>query len=61
MLLLGFALLGGTLGHMLLARDITWYDAVLNSAFIATGIGPYISADNIPGKVFFALTLGAGS
>lgn len=44
----------GIVGHMVFDPSINWHDALLNSAFIANGIGPYIVPQNIPGKVFFA-------
>ncbi|WP_025155113.1 hypothetical protein [Morganella morganii] len=47
-------LLIGIVGHITFDSSINWHDALLNSAFIANGIGPYIVPQNIPGKIFFA-------
>lgn len=44
----------GIVGHMAFDSKINWHDAILNSAFIANGIGPYIVPQSIPGKIFFA-------
>jgi len=44
----------GIAGHMFFEIEVNWHDAILNSAFIANGIGPYIVPQSISGKIFFA-------
>ncbi|MGE4799808.1 hypothetical protein AB8989_05355 [Yersinia hibernica] len=41
-ILIIITLLIGIAGHMAFDAEINWHDAILNSAFIANGIGPYI-------------------
>lgn len=53
-LLIIVTLLIGIVGHMAADDSIKWHDAILNSAFIANGIGPYIVPKGFAGKVFFA-------
>ncbi|MBK1781708.1 two pore domain potassium channel family protein [Advenella sp. WQ 585] len=43
----------GVFAHLLL-EPVTWHEALLNSALIVGGIGPYIVPESIGGKVFFA-------
>ena len=38
----------------LLLEPVSWHEALLNSALIVGGIGPYIVPESIGGKVFFA-------
>ncbi|MFT0850246.1 two pore domain potassium channel family protein [Achromobacter sp. F4_2707] len=45
----------GVLGHLMLEEGVHVYDAVLNSALIVGGIGPYIMPQTYGGKVFFAI------
>jgi len=52
--LIFITLLVGIIGHMTFDAEINWHDAILNSAFIANGIGPYIVPQNLTGKIFFA-------
>lgn len=53
-ILIIITLLIGIAGHMNFDSGINWHDAILNSAFIANGIGPYIVPQSITGKIFFA-------
>ncbi len=50
----GFTLSIGVLGHLLL-EPVVWHDAVLNTALILSGIGPYIVPASVMGKIFFSL------
>ncbi len=43
----------GVIAHLLL-EPVNWHDALLNTALIVGGIGPYILPESISGKVFFA-------
>lgn len=53
-ILIIITLLIGIAGHMTFDSGINWHDAILNSAFIANGIGPYIVPQSLNGKIFFA-------
>lgn len=53
LLLMLATVLIGVLAHLWL-EPITWHDAVLNTALIVGGIGPYIVPESIAGKVFLA-------
>ncbi len=44
----------GVVAHLWL-EDISWHDAVLNTALIISGIGPFILPATVAGKIFFAL------
>lgn len=44
----------GVIAHLIL-EPINWHDALLNTAFIIGGLGPYIVPGSVAGKVFFAL------
>ncbi|NYT86792.1 two pore domain potassium channel family protein [Pollutimonas harenae] len=54
LLVVGFTLSIGVLGHLLL-EPVEWHDAVLNTALILSGIGPYIVPASVMGKLFFSL------
>lgn len=43
----------GLVAHLLL-EPVNWHDALLNTALIVGGIGPYILPESVSGKVFFA-------
>ncbi|NLC35053.1 MAG: two pore domain potassium channel family protein [Alcaligenaceae bacterium] len=45
----------GVVGHLVLEQGVHWHDALLNSALIVGGIGPYIMPQTYSGKVFFAI------
>ncbi|AEC19100.1 hypothetical protein PT7_0560 [Pusillimonas sp. T7-7] len=53
LLVVGFTLSIGVLGHLLL-EPVEWHDAILNTALILSGIGPYIVPASVMGKIFFA-------
>lgn len=44
----------GALGHRWLGEH-SWYDAIMNAAFIMGGLGAYALPESAYGKVFFAL------
>ena len=44
----------GVAGHLLL-EPAAWHDAILNTALILAGIGPYIVPTSITGKIFFSV------
>lgn len=44
----------GVIAHLIL-EPINWHDALLNTALIIGGLGPYIVPESVAGKVFFAL------
>ncbi len=44
----------GVAAHMLL-EPVGWHDAILNTALIVGGIGPYIVPGTALGKLFFAV------
>jgi hypothetical protein len=48
------AVASGGVAHMWL-EPVSWHDALLNTALIVGGIGPYILPSTVAGKVFFAL------
>src|SRR5690606_23009395 len=54
LLVVGFTLSIGVLGHLGL-EPVPWHDAILNTAMILSGIGPYIMPASITGKLFFSL------
>lgn len=43
----------GVFAHLLL-EQVSWHEALLNTAFIIGGLGPYIVPESIAGKLFFA-------
>jgi hypothetical protein len=47
-------LMVGVLAHLWL-EPVMWHDAVLNTALIVGGIGPYIVPESVGGKLFFAV------
>ncbi|TEA78719.1 two pore domain potassium channel family protein [Allopusillimonas ginsengisoli] len=53
-LVVGLTLSIGVLGHLGL-EPVAWHDAILNTAMILSGIGPYIMPASVPGKLFFSL------
>ncbi len=53
-LVVGVTLSIGVLGHLML-EPVEWHDAMLNTALILAGIGPYIVPASVTGKIFFAL------
>ena len=53
-LLIAATLLVGVSAHLWF-EQISWYDALLNSAMIVSGLGPYIVPASVAGKIFFAL------
>jgi len=54
LLVVAFTLAIGVLGHLLL-EPVEWHDAILNTALILAGIGPYIVPASVMGKIFFSL------
>jgi len=52
--LIFLALFLGVMGHLWLV-PVSWHDALLNTALIVGGIGPYMVPDSAAGKIFFAL------
>lgn len=44
----------GVAAHLFL-EAVSWHDALLNTALIIGGIGPYILPESVAGKVFFSL------
>lgn len=54
LLLIVFTLLLGLAGHLWLESP-GWHDALLNTALILGGIGPYIMPVTVGGKIFFSL------
>ncbi|MGB6103245.1 MAG: two pore domain potassium channel family protein [Pusillimonas sp.] len=44
----------GVLGHLVF-EPVEWHDAILNTALILSGIGPYIVPASVMGKIFFSL------
>lgn len=54
MLLVAVTLLVGVLGHIWL-EAFSWHDALLNTALIVAGAGPYIMPATVAGKVFLAV------
>lgn len=54
LLLIVATLMIGVSAHLWF-EQISWYDALLNSAMIVSGLGPYIVPASIAGKIFFAL------
>lgn len=36
-------------------EDISWHDAMLNTALIISGLGPFMLPASVAGKLFFAL------
>lgn len=54
LLLIALTLLLGVGGHLWLEPPV-WHDALLNTALIVGGIGPYIVPETVGGKVFFSL------
>ena len=53
-LLIVVTLLVGVAAH-LLYEAINWHDALLNTAMIVSGLGPFILPSSVGGKLFFAL------
>ncbi|MCK9507029.1 MAG: two pore domain potassium channel family protein [Pigmentiphaga sp.] len=53
-LVIGVALLLGIVGHLVF-EPVAWHDALLNTALILGGVGPYLLPTSVAGKVFFAL------
>lgn len=53
LLLIAFTLLLGVAGHLWLESP-GWHDALLNTALILGGIGPYIVPETVGGKIFFS-------
>ncbi|AWB33642.1 hypothetical protein [Orrella marina] len=49
------SLLCSILGYMWIEEGVKWYDAALNMAMIASGIGPTMLPVTVEGKVFLAL------
>ncbi|MFA5520373.1 MAG: two pore domain potassium channel family protein [Castellaniella sp.] len=54
LLVLAATVMIGVAGHIWL-EPVSWHDAVLNTALIVGGIGPYIVPAAAAGKLFFAL------
>ena len=54
LLLICLTLLVGVVGHVWLG-PVSWHDAILNSALILGGIGPYFVPESVAGKIFVAL------
>lgn len=54
LLVMGATLAIGVVAHILL-EPVNWHDAVLNTALIVGGIGPYIVPATAGGKLFFAV------
>lgn len=52
-LILLATLMVGVAAYLLL-EPISWHDALLNSALIVGGLGPYILPESTGGKLFFA-------
>lgn len=52
-LLILVAVLVGVVAHLAF-ETVSWHDALLNTALIIGGMGPYIMPTSIAGKVFFA-------
>jgi len=46
-------LMVGVLAHIFL-EAAQWHDAILNTALIVGGIGPYLLPESTAGKIFFA-------
>jgi len=53
LLLIAVTLLVGMLAHLWL-EPVSWHDALLNTALIVSGIGPYIMPASVAGKLFLA-------
>lgn len=49
-----FSLVCGMLGYLWIEDGVSWHDAMLNMAMIASGIGPTMLPDTVQGKVFLA-------
>ena len=45
----------GVFAHLWLETHVSWQDALLNTALIVGGIGPYIVPTTMGGKIFFSL------
>lgn len=54
LILIAATLLIGVTAH-LAYESISWHDALLNTAMIVSGLGPFILPSSIAGKVFFTL------
>ncbi len=54
LIIIAFTLAVGVVGHLLF-EPMNWHDAVLNTALIIAGIGPYILPQSITGKIFLSL------
>lgn len=54
LVLIASTLLIGVVAH-LLYETISWHDALLNTAMIVSGLGPFILPTTIAGKIFFTL------
>lgn len=54
LLVLVITVLIGFAAHLWL-ESISWHEAILNTALIVGGIGPYIVPETATGKLFFAL------
>lgn len=54
LLLTAATLLIGVVAH-LSYETVSWHDALLNTAMIVSGLGPYILPSTDAGKVFFTL------
>ena len=53
LLVMVFTLIIGVIAHLLF-EPISWHDAVLNTAFIVSGIGPFFYPETVAGKVMLA-------
>ena len=53
-LVIALVVLVGVVAHLWL-EDVSWHDAMLNTALIIGGIGPFIMPATVAGKIFFAL------
>lgn len=54
MVFIVLSLVCGVLGYLWIERSVHWHDAMLNMAMIASGIGPTMLPETVPGKVFLA-------
>lgn len=53
-LLIVFTLAVGLAAHLWL-EPVNWHDALLNTAMIVSGLGPFILPATVGGKIFFTL------
>lgn len=53
LLILLFTIATGSIAHVHL-ESLNWFDAILNTALVVSGIGPYIIPETATGKLFLS-------